>query len=181
MTSLDKKQIENYIKKDIARRIGRDALSAYDEIVNALAYACTFKNPRRFADMDMNERTWQDLASSITVLELQNVASSLARFTSGNRLFFILGCLTRTYSRRKSARARISRNVATPKRKLKATSFTRTNFPASSGDVSAHVAVNIDPKLKTTAPIPHSWGKGGIIAKLQLNKQRNAPHSPLSR
>ena len=103
MTSLDKKQIENYIKKDIARRIGRDALSAYDEIVNAIAYACTFKNPRRFADMDMNERTWQDLASSITVLELQNVASSLARFTSGNRLFFILGCLTRTYSRRKSS------------------------------------------------------------------------------
>lgn len=103
MTSLDKKQIENYIKKDIARRIGRDALSAYGEIISALAYACTFKNPRRFADMDMNERTWQDLASSITVLELQNVASSLARFTSGNRLFFILGCLTRTYSRRKSS------------------------------------------------------------------------------
>lgn len=102
-TQNQKKQIENYIKKDIARRIGRDALSAYDEIVNALAYACTFKNPRRFADMDMNERTWQDLASSITVLELQNVASSLARFTSGNRLFYILGCLTRTYSRRKSS------------------------------------------------------------------------------
>lgn len=102
-TQNQKKQIENYIKKDIARRIGRDALSAYDEIVNALAYACTFKNPRRFADMDMNERTWQDLATSITVLELQNVASSLARFTSGNRLFFILGCLTRTYSRRKSS------------------------------------------------------------------------------
>lgn len=102
-TQNQKKQIENYIKKDIARRIGSAALSAYGEIVNALAYACTFKNPRRFADMDMNERTWQDLASSITVLELQNVASSLARFTSGNRLFFILGCLTRTYSRRKSS------------------------------------------------------------------------------
>lgn len=102
-TQNQKKQIENYIKKDIARRIGSAALSAYGEIVNALAYACTFKNPRRFADMDMNERTWQDLASSITVLELQNVASSLAKFTSGNRLFFILGCLTRTYSRRKSS------------------------------------------------------------------------------
>ena len=99
----DKKIVQKQVESNIRSRVGDEAFASYAEIIAALAYACTFKNPRRFADMDMNERTWQDLASSITVLELQNVASSLARFTSGNRLFFILGCLTRTYSRRKSS------------------------------------------------------------------------------
>ena len=99
----DRKTTEKLIESNIRSRVGDEAFASYAEIIAALAYACTFKNPRRFADMDMDERTWQDLASSITVLELQNVASSLARFTSGNRLFFILGCLTRTYSRRKSS------------------------------------------------------------------------------
>lgn len=99
----DQKIVQKQVESNIRSRVGDEAFAAYGEIIAALAYACTFKNPRRFVDMDMNERTWQDLASSITVLELQNVASSLARFTSGNRLFFILGCLTRAYSRRKSS------------------------------------------------------------------------------
>lgn len=106
MTTSDKNLVKNSIKTTIKHRIGADAYIQYAEIIEALAYACTFKNPRCFADIDMNERTWQDLASSITVLELQSVSSSLAKFTSGNRLFYTLGCLARTYSRRKCNIAR---------------------------------------------------------------------------
>lgn len=102
MTYFNRNTTENSIKSSIRRRIGDVAFSSKTEIVNALAYACTFKSPRRFADMDMNERTWQDLAATITVLELDTVNESLTRFTHGNRLFYILGCLTRVYSRRKS-------------------------------------------------------------------------------
>ena len=96
---------ENSVKSSIRSRVGDIAFSSNDEIIGALAYACTFKSPRRFADLEMNEQSWQDLASTITVLELDNVHESLSRFTTGNRLFYILGCLTRVYSRRKSTTA----------------------------------------------------------------------------
>lgn len=102
MTYFNRNTTENSIKSSIRSRVGDVAFSSNTEIVGALAYACTFKSPRRFADMEMNERTWQDLAATITVLELDMVKKSLTRFTHGNRLFYILGCLTRIYSRRKS-------------------------------------------------------------------------------
>jgi len=102
MTYFNRNTTENSIKSSIRSRVGDVAFSSNTEIVGALAYACTFKSPRRFADMEMNERTWQDLAATITVLELDTVKESLTRFTHGNRLFYILGCLTRVYSRRKS-------------------------------------------------------------------------------
>ena len=102
MTYFNRNTTENSIKSSIRSRVGDVAFSSNTEIVGALAYACTFKSPRRFADMEMNERTWQDLAATITVLELDMVKESLTRFTHGNRLFYILGCLTRVYSRRKS-------------------------------------------------------------------------------
>lgn len=102
MTYFNRNTTENSIKSSIRSRVGDVAFSSNTEIVGALAYACTFKSPRRFADMEMNERTWQDLAATITVLELDMVKESLTRFTHGNRLFYILGCLTRIYSRRKS-------------------------------------------------------------------------------
>ena len=103
MAYFNRNTTENSIKSSIRSRVGDVAFSSNTEIVGALAYACTFKSPRRFADMEMNERTWQDLAATITVLELDTVNESLIRFTHGNRLFYILGCLTRVYSRRKSA------------------------------------------------------------------------------
>lgn len=102
MAYFNRNTTENSIKSSIRSRVGDVAFSSNTEIVGALAYACTFKSPRRFADMEMNERTWQDLAATITVLELDTVKESLTRFTHGNRLFYILGCLTRVYSRRKS-------------------------------------------------------------------------------
>lgn len=105
MTTFDKNITQNYIKTSIEHRIGTDAFSAYAEIIDALAYACTFKNPRMFADMEMNDRTWQDFASSITTAELQAVSKSL-NCNPRNHLFYILGCLTRVYSRRKSSTLR---------------------------------------------------------------------------
>ncbi len=93
---------ENSVKSSIRSRVGAVAFAENAEIIGALAYACTFKSPRRFADMEMNGQSWQDLAATVTVLELDNVRESLSRFTTGNRLFYILGCLTRVYSRRKS-------------------------------------------------------------------------------
>lgn len=102
MAYFNRNTTENSIKSSIRSRVGDVAFSSNTEIVGALAYACTFKSPRRFADMEMNERTWQDLAATITVLELDTVKENLTRFTHGNRLFYILGCLTRVYSRRKS-------------------------------------------------------------------------------
>lgn len=102
MAYFNRNTTENSIKSSIRSRVGDVAFSSNTEIVGALAYACTFKSPRRFADMEMNERMWQDLAATITVLELDTVKESLTRFTHGNRLFYILGCLTRVYSRRKS-------------------------------------------------------------------------------
>lgn len=98
----DKKMVQKQVESNIRSRVGDEAFAAYGEIIAALAYACTFKNPRRFADMDMNERTWQDLATTITTSELQTVNACL-NCRANNRLFFILGCLTRVYSRRKSA------------------------------------------------------------------------------
>lgn len=102
MKSQDKNIVQIQVKSSIEHRIGTDAFSAYAEIIDALAYACTFKNPRMFADMEMNELTWQDFASSITTAELQTVSQSL-NYNPRNRLFYILGCLTRVYSRRKSS------------------------------------------------------------------------------
>ena len=93
---------ENSIKLCIRSRVGAVAFAENADIIGALAYACTFKSPRRFSDMEMNEQSWQDLATTITVLELNKVRESLSRFSAGNRLFYILGCLTRVYSRRKS-------------------------------------------------------------------------------
>lgn len=103
MNSQEKSIVKSQIKSSIQKRIGSDAYSAYVEIVDVLAYACTFKNPRMFSSIEMNERTWQDLASSITVCELQSIAASLNKFKSNNRIFYILGCLARTYARRKSS------------------------------------------------------------------------------
>lgn len=103
MTTTDKNLVKNQVKSSIEHRIGAVAAQAYIEIIDALCYACTFKNPRRFADIEMNERTWQDFASSITVGELRSVASSTSKCQSKNRLFYTLGCLARTYARRKSS------------------------------------------------------------------------------
>lgn len=102
MKSQDKNIVKTQVKSSIEHRIGSDAFSAYAEIIDALAYACTFKNPRMFADMEMNDRTWQDFALSITTAELHTVSQSL-NYNPKNRLFYILGCLTRVYSRRKSS------------------------------------------------------------------------------
>ncbi len=104
-TKFYKKTTENSIKSSIRSRVGDVDFSSNAEIIDALAYACTFKSPRRFSDMEMNEQSWQDLATTITVLELEQATDSLQRFTYGNRLFYILGCLTRIYSRRKSTTA----------------------------------------------------------------------------
>jgi|GEM_PF-1465088 len=101
-TKFYKKTTENSIKSSIRSRVGDVDFSSNAEIIDALAYACTFSSPRRFADMEMNEQSWQDLAATVTVLELEQATDSLQRFTYGNRLFYILGCLTRIYSRRKS-------------------------------------------------------------------------------
>ena len=98
----DKKIVQKQVESNIRSRVGDDAFAAYGEIIAALAYACTFKNPRRFADMDMDGCKWQDLATTITAQELQTVNACL-NCRANNRLFFILGCLTRVYSRRKSA------------------------------------------------------------------------------
>ena len=98
----DKKMVQKQVESNIRSRVGDEAFAAYGEIISALAYACTFKNPRRFADMDMDGCKWQDLATTITAQELQTVNACL-NCRANNRLFFILGCLTRVYSRRKSA------------------------------------------------------------------------------
>lgn len=98
----DKKIVQKQVESNIRSRVGDDAFAAYGEIIAALSYACTFKNPRRFADMEMNDRTWQDFALSITTAELHTVSQSL-NYNPKNRLFYILGCLTRVYSRRKSS------------------------------------------------------------------------------
>lgn len=98
----DKKIVQKQVESNIRSRVGDEAFASYAEIIAALAYACTFKNPRRFADMDMDGCKWQDLATTITAQELQTVNACL-NCRANNRLFFILGCLTRVYSRRKSA------------------------------------------------------------------------------
>ncbi len=98
----DKKIVQTQVESNIRSRVGDDAFVAYGEIIAALSYACTFKNPRRFADMDMDGCKWQDLATTITAQELKTVNACL-NCHANNRLFFILGCLTRVYSRRKSA------------------------------------------------------------------------------
>lgn len=98
----DKKIVQKQVESNIRSRVGDDAFAAYGEIIAALSYACTFKSPRRFADMDMDGCKWQDLATTITAQELQTVNACL-NCRANNRLFFILGCLTRVYSRRKSA------------------------------------------------------------------------------
>ncbi len=98
----DKKIVQTQVESNIRSRVGDEAFAAYGEIIAALAYACTFKNPRRFADMDMDGCKWQDLATTITAQELQTVNACL-NFHANNRLFFILGCLTRVYSRRKTS------------------------------------------------------------------------------
>ncbi len=98
----DKKIVQKQVESNIRSRVGDEAFAAYGEIIAALSYACTFKNPRRFADMDMDGCKWQDLATTITAQELQTVNACL-NCRANNRLFFILGCLTRVYSRRKSA------------------------------------------------------------------------------
>lgn len=97
-----KKMVQTQVESNIRSRVGDEAFASYAEIIAALAYACTFKNPRRFADMDMDGCKWQDLATTITAQELQTVNACL-NCRANNRLFFILGCLTRVYSRRKSA------------------------------------------------------------------------------
>lgn len=102
MTTFDRKTTEKLIESNIRSRVGDEAFAAYGEIIAALAYACTFINPRRFADMDMDGCKWQDLATTITAQELKTVNACL-NCRANNRLFFILGCLTRVYSRRKSA------------------------------------------------------------------------------
>lgn len=89
------------IKKNIVGRLGSDACSHADETLNALAYACTFRATRRFADIEMDPQNWNDLADTLTVSELMRVQDSLVRFIPGkNRLFFILGCFARVYGRR---------------------------------------------------------------------------------
>lgn len=98
----NKKMVQKQVESNIRSRVGDEAFAAYGEIIDALAYACTFKNPRRFVDMDMDGCKWQDLATTITAQELQTVNACL-NCRANNRLFFILGCLTRVYSRRKSA------------------------------------------------------------------------------
>ena len=98
-----KRIIANQIKTKIINRLGSEACSGSDEILNALAYACTFYAPRRFSDIEMDSQNWNELADTLTVVELMKVQDSLTRFRAGNnRLFYILGCFARVYGRRVS-------------------------------------------------------------------------------
>ncbi len=98
-----KRIIVNQIKNKITIRLGSEACSGSDEILDALAYACTFYAPRRFSDIEMDARNWNELADTLTIVELMKVQDSLTRFRAGNnRLFYILGCFARVYGRRVS-------------------------------------------------------------------------------
>lgn len=93
-----------YVQAGIKERLGTDAYKAHEEIIEALSYACTFHNPRRFSQIEMKNEDWQDLANTLTIAELANVQNALHRFVPGkNRLFFILACYARIYGGRTSS------------------------------------------------------------------------------
>lgn len=107
-----KHNIKNHIIKNIKSRLsGEVALpAATSEIINALAYACTFDTSRQFGAIDMTPMRWSELSDTLQVRELFEVADALERFEleSGkpkNRLFYILGILARIYGRRQAARS----------------------------------------------------------------------------
>ncbi len=98
-----RKAVMSHVQAGIKERLGNSAYTAHKEIIEALAYACTFHTPRRFSTIEMTGERWQDLASTLTIAELANVQNALHRFVPGkNRLFFILACYARIYGNRKT-------------------------------------------------------------------------------
>lgn len=92
-----------YVQAGIKERLGTGAYKAHEEIIEALSYACTFHNTRRFSQIEMTGECWQDLANTLTIAELANVQNALHRFVPGkNRLFYILACYARIYGSRKT-------------------------------------------------------------------------------
>ena len=93
--------IINQIKSNIRNRLGLNIAKVSDEVLFALANACTFKQPRRFTTVEMSSEDWNNLADTVTLSELMNVQQSLRRFTNkGNKLFYILACFARLYGSR---------------------------------------------------------------------------------
>ncbi len=98
-----KRRIINQTKLNLSRRLGAEICSASEaaEVLDALAYACTFTAPRTLGGILMTPQRWQELADTLTLSELMNVTNALPRFHgSGNRLFYILGCFARCYGLR---------------------------------------------------------------------------------
>lgn len=100
----EKQFLSKEIQKNIERRLGCELCTIAREEVEALAYACTFHNARRFSNMVMDGREWNALADTLTPAELMNVHSATKKCRPGaNRLFFILGCFARAYGGRVSS------------------------------------------------------------------------------
>lgn len=92
--------LKNTIKNQIIQRFG-DELSYYygaDEVIDAIAYACTFTASRTLAGRKMTSKDWQKFADEVTLVDVYNVIKALTRFKGGNRLFYILGCAARLYN-----------------------------------------------------------------------------------
>lgn len=70
-----------------------------DEVISALAYACTLKNVRTFSGIQMGASEWRELADRIDMRMLSAVAYAVQTYgvAAKNRMWYVLGILAKEY------------------------------------------------------------------------------------
>lgn len=93
------------IKNSFRHRLTSDQFFIYEEIIEFIGYACSFKSPRKFTFGTMYPEDWQTVVDTITIGELADVLSVSYKYpnkTDEQRCFIVLGTIARIFYNRKN-------------------------------------------------------------------------------
>ena len=91
------------IKNSFKRRLTSDQFLLYEEIIEFIGYACSFKRPYTFSFGTMNPEDWQTIVDTITIGELTELLSVSYKYpnkTDKERCFLVLGAVARIFNSR---------------------------------------------------------------------------------
>lgn len=100
------------IKNSFKRRLTNEQFFLYEEIIEFIGYACSFKRPYKFTFGTMNPEDWQAVVDTITIGELTELLSISYKYpnkTDEQRCFLVLGAVARIFNSRNHKHA--TRNI----------------------------------------------------------------------
>lgn len=135
------------IKNSFKRRLTSDQFLLYEEIIEFIGYACSFKRPYKFSSCTMNPEDWQTIVDTITIGELTELLSVSYKYpnkTDKGRCFFVLGAVARIFNSRNHKHA--IKN--SPKTKRNRQTQSAGDAKALTNDVTVEKKENVAAKKK---------------------------------